>query len=87
MSRKNLAHFAAALLILETAGIVWLWLGHPPQWFRANFYSLSWWPFLILIETAAQLRWGSSLLYSRPLDFARLCILSIPFLIREAIVV
>lgn len=70
---------SAGLVLYEFALILWLWLGQPPEWIRVNFYSLSWWPFLILAQSLAQLLWGHSLLYDNPKNFAWICLFSIPF--------
>lgn len=79
--RKNYFLWTAmlGLFFYETTIIAFLWFGDPPEWFRVHFYSLSWWPFLILVETTAQILRGYSLLYTNPKDFLWLCCFSVPF--------
>ncbi|MBI2070538.1 MAG: hypothetical protein HYT79_08020 [Elusimicrobia bacterium] len=78
-TKTNLGLAALALAAFESALIAWLWLGHPPEWFRVFFYNIVWWPHLALVETAAQLLTGRSLLYQNPRGFVWLCLASTPF--------
>ncbi|MEK6544430.1 MAG: hypothetical protein AABZ44_08360 [Elusimicrobiota bacterium] len=76
---SRLYSIALGLSAVELLAVCWLWLGSPPEWFRVNFYSISWWPFLVMVETWAKIIHGKSLLYDDPKGFLLLCAFSVPF--------
>ncbi|MFC1522262.1 hypothetical protein ACFL6Y_07620 [Elusimicrobiota bacterium] len=78
-SRRFKLCSCAVLLFFEIALVSWLWYGEPPELIKVHFYSISWWPYLMLVDTIADLLWGKSLLWNKPAGFLRIALFSIPF--------